>query len=66
MFYSRQGQEIFRFSIRSRPALGPTQWVPVRLPRVAHHQPLSIADSAEVKNDGAIPLLPRKSSWHGA
>jgi hypothetical protein len=65
-FDSRQGQEIFQFSITSRPALGPTQpstqWLPgsvsmgIKPPgHEAYHPPSS---SAEDKNDGAIPPLP--------
>jgi hypothetical protein len=73
-FDSGQGQEIFLFSIESRPALGHTQpsiqWVSGALSlgakwlrREADHSPPS---SAEVKNGGAIPPLPHKSSWRGA
>jgi hypothetical protein len=62
------------FSIASRQALGPTQppiqWLPgppspgVKRQRLeADHSPSS---SAEVKNGGAIPLLPDISSWSGA
>jgi hypothetical protein len=32
----------------------------------AHEVDHSSPSSAEVKNDGAIPLLPCMSSWHGA
>jgi hypothetical protein len=58
--------EIFLLSTSSKPVLGPTQppieWVPVveRLGCLADHSPPS---SAEVKNGGAIPPLPHKSSW---
>jgi hypothetical protein len=73
-FDSRQGQEIFLFSIASRPALGPNQlliqWVSggcspgVKQPECeADHSPPS---SAEVKNDGVIPPLPSTPSWRGA
>jgi hypothetical protein len=61
------GQEIFLFLTTSRPALGrtqpPIQWVPgdispglKRPKREADHSPPS---SAEVKNGGATPPLPR-------
>jgi hypothetical protein len=61
-FSSRQGQEIFLFSITSRPALGPTQapvrWVPGALSPVLKRQgreahPLPPV-SVEVKNGGAM------------
>jgi hypothetical protein len=63
------GQDIFLFSTASKPALGPTQppikWVlgEKRQGREADYTPPS---SAEVKNNGAIPLLPYTSSWPGA
>jgi hypothetical protein len=71
---SRKGQEIILFSTASRPALGPTKPSIQRLPGVlsprvkrqgseADHSPPS---SAEVKNGGAMPPLPHKSSWHNA
>jgi hypothetical protein len=66
--------KIFLFSTASRPVLGPTQppiqWIPVVIsPGVeqpgceADHSPPS---SAKVKNGGAIPPLPHKSSHHSA
>jgi hypothetical protein len=64
-FDSRQGHEIFLFSIMPRPAVGsthpPRQWVPGTVsPRVK--RPRREADhltpsSAQVKNDGVIPQL---------
>jgi hypothetical protein len=71
-FYSLQWQEIYLFSITSRPALVPTYPLipshamgcfPVlkRLGREAEHSPPS---SAEVRNCGVITLLPNMSSWH--
>jgi hypothetical protein len=74
-FDSRQGKDIFLFSITSRPALGltqpPIQWVPGALSpwskllerEADHHSPPS---SAEVKNGGAIRPLPHASSWRSA
>jgi hypothetical protein len=66
--------KIFLSFTASRLALGPThppiQWVPgaislgVKGPgREADH---SLPCSAEDKNGGAIPLLPRVSSWRSA
>jgi hypothetical protein len=63
-FNSQQGQEIFRFSIMSRPALGPTQPVSLRVKRLGHNADHSDPSSAEVKNGGTIPPLPHTSSWH--
>jgi hypothetical protein len=73
-FDSRQKQEIVLFSTVSTPALGPTQPLIQRIPRAlspgvkqlgrdSDHSPPS---SAEVKKGGAIPPLPRTSSWGGA
>jgi hypothetical protein len=68
---SRQGQEIFLFSTASREALGPAQSPVKREPgalspgvkrpgrKVYHSPPYSV----EVKNGGAVPLLPHTSSW---
>jgi hypothetical protein len=72
-FDSRQGQEIFLFSIMSRPALGPTQppaqWVLAvfslgvkRQGREADHSPPC---SAKVKKGRAVVPLPNTSSWRG-
>jgi hypothetical protein len=66
--------KIFSLSTASRPALEPNRspilWVPrtispgvKRQGREADHSPLS---GVEVKNGGAIPLLPCKFSWHSA
>jgi hypothetical protein len=74
MFYFWQGQEIFHYSSASIPALGPTmppiQWIPEAFPLMAKRQereaglcPLS---RAEIKNGGAIRLLPNTSTWRGA
>jgi hypothetical protein len=71
---SRQGYGIFLYSTSSRPALGstqpPIQWTlgalspGLKLPvREADH---SAPSSAEVKNGGAIHLLPDTSSRRGA
>jgi hypothetical protein len=73
-FYSPQRQDIFLYSTASRPALGPTQpsiqWVQEALSprdkRLGHEADHSPSSSAEVKNGGAIPSLPRTSSWRGA
>jgi hypothetical protein len=68
-FDSRQGQQIFLFSIASKEALGPNQppikWVPglKRQGRKANHPS---PYSAQVKNGGAIPPLLRMPSWHSA
>jgi hypothetical protein len=70
----QQGEEIFLFSIASRPALRPVQphiqWVPEALSwginrpgREADHSPPS---NAEAKNGGATSPLPHISSWHAA
>jgi hypothetical protein len=57
-------------SVMSRPALVPIQWAQEllfrglkRQGRVVDHPPPS---SAEVKNAGAVLLLPHTSSWRGA
>jgi hypothetical protein len=66
VFDSRQGQEIFLFSVEIRSFLGPTQspiqWVPGALSpevewdvREADRSPPSVA---KLKNGGAIPPLP--------
>jgi hypothetical protein len=64
------GQEIFLYSIASRPALGPTQppiqWVPVALPQEVK-QPGGEADcsppsSAKIKYSDAVPPLSLMSS----
>jgi hypothetical protein len=66
--------KIFYFSTASKSALGlkisPSQWVSgsfspgVKQPlREADHSPPS---SAQLKNGGAILLLPHTSSWHSA
>jgi hypothetical protein len=69
MFHSRKAQKVFLFSITSRPALGPTQlslqWIPgavsadIKWP--GRQADRWTATSAEVKNGGAIPPLPRCS-----
>jgi hypothetical protein len=70
-FYSRQEQEIFLFSIISRPVLVPNhpniQWELEavfagikRLVREADHSPPS---TAECKNCGAVPPFPHTFSW---
>jgi hypothetical protein len=67
----RQGQDIFRFSVASRPALGPIQpplqWLQAglspgikRQKREADH---SHPSGVEVKNDRTIPSLSKTSSW---
>jgi hypothetical protein len=69
-----QRQEIFLFSIESRPAMGPIrpaiQWKPVALSPEAHRQGREPDDSppssAEVKYVGAITPLPHTSSRRGA
>jgi hypothetical protein len=63
------GARDFFYPTACRPALEPTQhpiqWLPGALPEIkrpareAHHSPPS---SAEVKNGGAVPSLPHKSS----
>jgi hypothetical protein len=66
--------KIFLFSIPSRLALGPTQPSRQRIPMAITpgvKRPGLESDrlppcSAEVKNDGAIPPLHHKSSWHSA
>jgi hypothetical protein len=73
-FNSRQGQEIFLYSIVSTPALRLTQppihWAPgaispgVKRPGREVHQ--SSPSSAEVKYGGTIPLFPNTSSRRGA
>jgi hypothetical protein len=73
-FDSQQGQEIDFFSIKSKPALGPTQlsiqWVPESVfPGVKQQR--SEADrsppsNAEVKNGGVMPPLANTSSWRDA
>jgi hypothetical protein len=66
--------KFFHFSTMSRPDFGPTQarieWVSFAIcpgikqrGRETDH---SFPSSAEVKNDRAVPLLPRTSSWHSA
>jgi hypothetical protein len=68
---SSTNQDIFLFSVTCRKALGPTQalvqWVPgavsPRVKRDADHSPPS---RAEVKKDGAIPLLPHAPARQGA
>jgi hypothetical protein len=61
--------KIFLSSTASRSALRPTQlpiqWVlRVKRPgREAEHSPPS---SAKVKNDGVMPPLPHRSSWHSS
>jgi hypothetical protein len=69
-FESRQGLGIFLFTTVSRPALGPTQWVPgalylgVKRPgSEADHSPPS---SAEVKNVWSYISTSSTSSWRGA
>jgi hypothetical protein len=73
-FNSQQGQEIFLFSVVSRPTLGPIQppiqWVPGVLSlgvkwqgcEADHSPPCSV----EVKNGGAMPPLPHMPPWHSA
>jgi hypothetical protein len=65
----RRGKIIF-FSTASRPAVGPTQWVPAavfpgkrRRGREAYHLPPS---SAQIRNCRAIPPHLILSSWPGA
>jgi hypothetical protein len=63
--------KIFPFSTASRPALGPIQYPPqwvtgsispgINFP--GRETDSSLLSSAEVKNAGAIPPLPRMSSW---
>jgi hypothetical protein len=73
-FNSQMGQEIFLFSILSRPVLGPTQpsilWVPQALSpglkRLGHEVSDSSASSTEMKNYGAIPPFSYMSVWHSA
>jgi hypothetical protein len=68
---SQQGKEIFLLSASSRPALRPSGTgvalsLGVKRPGLeANHSP---ASSFEVKNGGAIGLipLPHTSSWHGS
>jgi hypothetical protein len=69
-FDSRQGQEIFLYSTASRQVLGstqpPTQWVPGLFPW-GIKRPGSEADYSpptidEVKNGGAVPPLPHRST----
>jgi hypothetical protein len=66
-----QGQKIFIYSAESRPGLGPTQPSIQLVPRAlspglkwqwceAGHPPTT---SVGVKNSGAIPPLPYRSSW---
>jgi hypothetical protein len=70
---SQWGQEILLSSIMSRPALGPThppiQWVQgavsLRVKQKGCEADYSPPSSAEVKNNGTIPLLPYMSSGHG-
>jgi hypothetical protein len=54
----------------SRPALGPTQWIPQAIsPGVkwpGHEADHSAPPNAKVKNGEAIPPLPQMSSWHSA
>lgn len=70
---SRQGQEIFPFSImsrwaeRSQPAsytmnTGTCSFAVKLKEREAVHSPLSV----EITNSGAIRLFPHTSSWRGA
>jgi hypothetical protein len=65
---------MFLFSVRSRPALGPTQspirWLPgalspgvKRQEREADHLP---PFCVEIKNDGIKCTLSHMSSWHSA
>jgi hypothetical protein len=71
---SQYGQDIFLFSMMSKPVLGPTQplkqWTVADVSlkvkqqeREADHSPPS---SGNVKNGGAITSFPQASSWHGA
>jgi hypothetical protein len=72
-FDFRQGQEIFLFSITSKPALGPTQppvqWVPgpasPELKRQGREADLSPRSSAEIKNSWTILPFLHTSSWRG-
>jgi hypothetical protein len=70
-FDSQQGQEIDFFSIKSRPAVEPTelsiQWVPESvLPGVKQQRSEADCSNDEVKNGGVIPLLANTSSWRDA
>jgi hypothetical protein len=65
-FIPSRGWRLFLFSTEFRPALEPTQPLSrgVQRPgREADHSPPS---SAEVKNGGAVPPLPRTSLWRNA
>jgi hypothetical protein len=71
-FKFRQGQEISLCPTAYRLALGPNQppiqWVPGCL-SLWVKRPAREADppsSGEIKNGGAVPLLPYTSSWRGA
>jgi hypothetical protein len=59
--------KIFLSSTACRQALGPTQlpiqWVS-RVKRPGREAENSPPSSAKVKNGGAIPSLPHRSSWH--
>jgi hypothetical protein len=69
---SRQGQEIFRLSITSRPVRGhtqpPAQWEPRALSpgvkRKGRQADNSLPSSVEVKNGEARPLLLHTSLLH--
>jgi hypothetical protein len=68
-FESRQGQEIFLFSVESRLALWSTQplvqcvsgAVPPRVKRQSHE-----ADQVPPRSGRTVPSLPHISSWHSA
>jgi hypothetical protein len=73
-FDSQQNQEIFLFSVASRPALGSTQLLIQRVRGeisqqakwLGHEADLLLPFSAEVKNGEDIPPLPFISSWGSA
>jgi hypothetical protein len=73
-FSFRHGQEIFLYSIASRPDLGPNQppiqWVPgalsLEVKRSRREDDQSPPSSADVKNGGVIRLISDTSAWRGA
>jgi hypothetical protein len=71
---SSRGQDIFIFSVESRPALGPTQppvqgapgAVSLEVNQQWHEAENSPPSSGKIKNSGGIPALIHMPSWRTA